>query len=238
MLNPYPSSATKADLLDLVFEECGRAGYEFDRTPGEDASALRRLDAMMAQWAAEGIGIGYNFPAVFGRGQPSDPAGIPDAAIDTVASWAAFRIAPGMGKSLSIESRKAMADGKAFLRAETSEIPWMLFPRTTARGIGNKPRGVWYPFEDQVWDEGITLADACVGNTTCAAIDGYASAVDFTQGAVLSLQDDQGGLFTLVGTMLTGTGLVSGTSYAPVLRQVFPGATNSPWDTTLAIAAT
>lgn len=233
MLNPYPSTATKADLLDLMFEECGRAGYEFDRSPGEDASALRRLDAMMAEWQARGITIGYNFPTTFGQGQPTDKAGIPDAAINTVAAWAAFRIAPGMGKTISAETRKAMADGLAFLRAETATIPEMLLPKSTARGIGWKPWAIWRPFETDDWVDGVTLGDVTVADSTCLAADGYACTVDYTQGAVLTLKADLG-KFTLVNGLLTGTGLSAGT-YQPILRQTYPGATNSPLDTTLTI---
>lgn len=149
MLNAAPATASKAQLLDLIFEELGRAGYEFDRTPGEEISALRKVDAMLAQWAAEGIVLNYNFPAIFGQGLPTDDLGIPDSAIDTVAAWAAFRVAPGMGKTISPETRKAMADGKAFLRAETAKIPSMRLPRNTARGSGNYPNAIWRPFFHQ-----------------------------------------------------------------------------------------
>ena len=233
-MNPYPSTALKSDLLDMVFEECGRAGYEFDRSPGEDASALRRIDAMMAEWQAKGINLNYNFPTSFGKGAPTDPTGIPDAAMNTVAAWGAFRIAPGMGKTISPETRKAMADGLAFLAAETATIPTMLYPKTTQKGMGWKPWAIWYPFTTDQWSDTLTLGDATVAETSCLAANGYVCTVGITQGALLTLKDNAGGKFNLVNGILTGSSLSAGT-YSPIVRQTFPGATNSPLDTTLTI---
>jgi len=234
-LNPYPSTATKAALLDLMFEECGRAGYEFDRSPGEDASALRRLEAMLAEWQGEGVALNYNFPVAFGTSQPTDVAGIPDSTINTVAAWGAFRIAPGMGKTLSAETRKAMADGRAFLRAETSTIPERILPRTTARGIGHKPYSIWRPFADDALVETITLVDLVLSDATALAADDYAATIGgYAQGAQLTLVDDVGGKYVLFGNLLQGAGLSAGTD-APIVRQTLPGATNSPYDTTFAI---
>jgi hypothetical protein len=238
VLSLTPSTATKAALLDMIFEECGRAGYEFDRSPGEDASALRRVDAMMAEWQAEGMALAYNFPAVFGTGQPTDVLGIPDSAINTVAAWAAFRIAPGMGKTISSETRKAMADGKAFLRAETSTIPCAQLPRNTARGSGQYPRAIWWPFEVESDDSIITLPDLVLSDASALASAGYAALLlGAPQGASLTLINNVGGKYVLYGNEIIGAGLVAGTD-APIVRQTLPGATNSPHDTTLAIVVT
>lgn len=236
MLNPYPSTATKAVLLDLMFEECGRAGYEFDRSPGEDASALRRLDALMAEWQAQGIALNYNFPATFGQSQPADAAGIPDSAVNTVAAWGAMRIAPGMGKSISPETRKAMSDGLAFLRAETATIPSMKLPTTTGMGIGKKSWSVWYPFNTDQWPtDPITLVDVVPADTTAKAGIAWATTLSGqAEGAQLVLINSVSGKYTLTGNLLSGVGLTAGTD-APVVRQVLPGAANSPLDTTLAI---
>lgn len=232
-LNPYPSTATKAQLLDLIFEELGRAGYDFDRQPGEELSALRKVDALLAQWQAQGVHLNYNFPAVFGQSKPTDAMGVPDATLDTIAMWAAMRVAPGIGKTMSAESRKAMADGKAFLFAETATIPEMSYPRTTAKGIGWKPWGIWYPFMTDDTSTTIALGDLeLADNTNPAGLD-YATTVSNPYGAQLGLIDGSG-LFTLTGSLITATAVPAG-SYTFTVRQTYPGATNSPYDTALTV---
>ena len=237
MLNPLPSTATKALILDLMFEECGRAGYEFDRTSSEDASALRRLDALMSEWQAQGIYLNYNFPAVLGQSQPTDAAGVPDAVVNTVALAGALRIAPGMGKTLSPETRKALADGIAFVRAETATIPSALFPRTTPSGLGNKPWSIWYPFEREasVSVDQTVLADLVISDATAPTGSTYAAVLSgYPQGVQLQLTNSVGGKYTLNGNLLQGVNLTAGTD-APIVTQVLPGATNSPYATAFAI---
>lgn len=237
MLNPYPSTAIKAQLLDMIFEELGRAGYEFDRSPDEDVSALRKTDALMAQWEAEGITLNYNFPAIFGNSLPTDAMGVPDAALDTIAAWAAFRVAPGIGKTMSAESRKAMADGKAFLRAETAKIPSMKFPGNTPRGLGNR-WSVWRPYFPQTCDQPLTLGDLVLSDASArAGLDYAATLSNIAQGAQLVLVDDAGGTFVLTGNLLRAAALPAG-NYEPVVRQILPGATNSAHDTVLSVVST
>lgn len=237
MLGAGPATATKAQLLDMIFEELGRASYDLDRTPDEDISALRKVDALMGEWRAQGCDLNYNFPATFGKGKPTDLVGIPDAAMNTVAAWAAFRHAPGIGKTMSAESRKAMADGKSFLFAETATIPSMDLPSNTARGIGNKPFSIWRPFSPSNLQASLTLAPLVLSDA--AAVVGVDYAATFgpiTQGAQIVLISDAGGIFTIKGNILQASALAAGT-YAPVIRQILPGAVNSPVDTALTVIA-
>lgn len=237
MLNPTPATAIKADLLDMIFEELGRASYDFDRTPDEDVSALRKVDALMAEWQAQGCNLNYNFPTSFGRGLPSDLVGVPDAALNTIAAHAAFRIAPGIGKTMSAESRKAMADGKAFLFAETAKIPAMDFPHSTAKGIGNKPWGVWFPFFPTNEPQDLSLLALAASDSSAIAGSDYSATLGpLTQGAQLVLLNDAGGLFTLTGNVLRAKALPAGT-YNPIVRQILTGAVNNPLDATLTIVA-
>jgi hypothetical protein len=235
MLNPYPSTATKAQVLDMVFEELGRAGYDFDRQPSEEVSALRKMDALLSQWQAQGCALNYNFPATFGQSLPTDKMGVPDAALDTIAAWVAMRVAPGSGKSMSPESRKAMADGKAFLFAETSTIPEMTYPKTTAIGIGWKPWAIWYPFSTEEPADTITLGDLALADSAVTAGNNFATTISNPYGAVLALTDTSG-RFTLTNGIITATALPAGT-YSFTVRQTYPGATNSPYDTMLTVVA-
>lgn len=142
------STTTKQTLVNMAFEEIGLAGYEFDATPEEQASALRRLDALMRVWQGPGnnIRLNYNFPGIFGAGDLSDPSGIPDTAIDATIQQLALRIMPAIGKSMSPESRVAYAQNMTALRTAFVFIPQRQIPRTTAIGSGNKPFSTWNPF--------------------------------------------------------------------------------------------
>lgn len=141
-----PSTTTKRVLVNMAFEEMTLAGYEFDATPEEQASTMRRLDALMAEWATASLDLGYNFPATFGQGDLEDPTNIPDATVNTVIMQLALRSAPSIGKTLSPESRKALADGMIALRTAYAVIPRVSFPDGTVRGSGRSPWGRRWPF--------------------------------------------------------------------------------------------
>jgi hypothetical protein len=141
-----PQTSTKRQLVDMAYEECALAGYEFDVSPEELQSALRRLDALMAEWKVQGIDIGYNAPAAFGQGQLSDWSGIPDWAANTAAMWLALRIAPRMNKGMGAEARQARAAGMVALRAKTQVVPAMALRPWTPYGAANKYWNLWYPF--------------------------------------------------------------------------------------------
>lgn len=154
-----PSTSSKSDIIQMAFEEAGQPGYEFDATPEEVISNLRKLDALMAEWKADGIDLNYNFPAVFGQGDLNDPSGIPDASINGVAAWLGFRYMPTQGKVAGAATIGALAMAKSSIRAQTLKIPTMRIPSWTPRGIGNKPWSTYYPF---IFDDGCCVpCEAC-----------------------------------------------------------------------------
>jgi hypothetical protein len=143
-----PSTQTKQTIVEMAFEEIGLAGYEFDATPEETYSALRRLDALMGEWKSPGVGldIGYNAPTTFGGGLLTDVSGIPDEAINTVVMSLALRIMPAIGKTMSPETKAALTSGFLALKATYSTIPERALQRGTPRGAGNKPWSTWNPY--------------------------------------------------------------------------------------------
>lgn len=145
---PYaPSTATKRLVIDMAYDECRLAVPEFQVNPGELNMALTKLDLLMDEWQASGIYLGYNAPTIPGHGDLEDPIGIPNAALHATALYLAMRISPAFGKSLSGESRAALALSLSNLRGLTTQIPNMRYPRTTPIGQGN--RWWWfnnYPF--------------------------------------------------------------------------------------------
>jgi hypothetical protein len=143
-----PSTVTKRVVVNMAFEEIGLAGYEFDATPEEQASAVRRLDALLNEWNGPGVNmrVPYAFPATLGSSNLDDASGLPDFCINTVAISLALRIAPAIGKSLSAETRLALNAGMNSLRAAYTVIPTMQLPASTPRGAGWKPNNVLWPF--------------------------------------------------------------------------------------------
>ena len=53
---------TKEQFVIGGFEEIGFASYAYDLQPEQLNTALRRLDAMLAEWYGKGIRIGYPMP--------------------------------------------------------------------------------------------------------------------------------------------------------------------------------
>lgn len=141
-----PSTATKRTIVYIAFEEIGLAGYEFDATPEEYASALRRLDILMAEWAISLQGLNYNAPPQIGTGNLDDESGLPDDALNATAISLALRIMPAIGKTMSTESRVAYGQAMNALRARYTPKVERQLQAGTPRGAGQKPYGVWYPF--------------------------------------------------------------------------------------------
>lgn len=144
-IGPYgASTATKNDVLQMAFEELGRAGYEFDHGPDEIQSALRKLDALMTDEPY--ASLGYNAPAGIGGSDINDASGLPDSSLQTVAVALAIGFSPSWGKAMSPQSNAAFARGVNKLRTMVQVIPRVSLRRGTPWGQGNKWRSVWSPF--------------------------------------------------------------------------------------------
>lgn len=126
---------TRAQILADAFEAIGIADYVFDVSPDEKASARRRLDAMMAQWEAEGVTLGYT-PA---GGQADDAIEMtsPVWADDAISSNLALRIAPTFGKMPMPETKRAAKVGYGLCVAKTLNTPRQA-PAFTIRGAGDR----------------------------------------------------------------------------------------------------
>lgn len=136
---PYaPSTATKRLVVDMAYDEVRMAVPEFQVNPNELNTVLTKLDMLMDEWKVSGIDLGYNAPSIPGNGDLEDPIGIPNAALHSVALYLALRVSPAFGKTLSGETRAAMALSMSNLRGMTAHIPNMRLPRTTPLGQGNR----------------------------------------------------------------------------------------------------
>jgi P22 tail accessory factor len=144
----YPSTTTKGQVVAAAFEEIGLAGYEFDVTPDENASALRKLDSLMARLQGPGsnLPLGYNAPAAIGQSQPTDASGIPDLAFEYVGIELALAIMPAIGKTMSAETRQRLNIARRDTRNALTVIPDRALQPSTARGAGAKPWSTWWPY--------------------------------------------------------------------------------------------
>jgi hypothetical protein len=141
-----PSTSIKRQIIEMAYEEIGLPGYTWDHSPEEIASGLRQLDALMLEWQANSIDLGYNQPAAFGQGDPDDASMIPDFAIQCAVGYLAFRLSPKQGKTAMSQSLGALAISMRAIRAKTAVVPQMAYPSTTPRGSGNKWYSNFWPY--------------------------------------------------------------------------------------------
>lgn len=132
---------TKRQLIEQAFEAFGLANYVFDLTPEQLQGALRRLDSLMASWDGLGIRLGYLLPSSPDDSDLDQPSGLPDYATEAVFLALAIRLAPGIGKMIS---RDTKVDAKAaydhmLSKMAGEKLTEMQYPRNTPAGAGNKP---------------------------------------------------------------------------------------------------
>lgn len=131
---------SKRYLASAALEEIGVASFQYDVTPAELVSVIRRLDSMMAQWDGMGIRIGYALPSGESGSDPDDDSGLPDTALEAVTLNLAVRIAPSYGKALSMDTRMvAHRAYQALLTLNKADIE-KANPTSLPTGAGIKSR--------------------------------------------------------------------------------------------------
>jgi len=130
---------TKGQFVDEAFGEIALQGYVFDVGPEARESGLRRLDAMMAQWNAVGIRLGYALPSSPSTSDIDAQSGVPDSAYEAVFMNLAIRIASGFGKALSQDTRNTAKGAYDTLMSRAAFPPQQQLPNTLPMGAGNKP---------------------------------------------------------------------------------------------------
>jgi hypothetical protein len=151
---------TKRQLVGEAFSEIGIAGWEFDVEPEELDTALRRLDTMLATWAAKGVCVGYLFPSGADKSDLDDDSGLPDSACETVYLNLAIRIAPSFGKQVGSDTRRSARAGYDTLLLTAAMPQQQQFPNTLPRGAGNKAwRNINRPFFPTPDDDPVQIGD-------------------------------------------------------------------------------
>ena len=136
-------SYSKRQYVEAAFAEIGMAGYVFDLQPQDLEQALRRLDAMMAEWNAKGIRLGYPLP---GSPQFSDinvQSEVPDSANEAIITNLGMRLAAGYGKAVMPQTMMVAKQAYNTLLARATFPVQQQLPATMPAGAGTKPWRVY-----------------------------------------------------------------------------------------------
>lgn len=131
-------SYTKRQLIEDAFAELALAGYVFDLSPEDLQTALRRMDSMVALWAAKNINISYPLSANPDDSYISQNANIQPYAVDAVICNLALSIAPSFGKQIPQDIRIRAKRGLDFLCSIAAIPPQVKMPSHLPIGAGNK----------------------------------------------------------------------------------------------------
>ena len=130
---------SKRQFVVAAYEELGLASYVFDLTPEPIEGALRRLDAMMATWNAQGIRLSYPIPGSPENSDIDAETTVPDSANEAIITGLAVRLAPSIGKSVHPETKVAAKFAYDALAARACQPIEMRLPTSMPSGSGTKP---------------------------------------------------------------------------------------------------
>jgi len=131
-------SWTKRQFVIQAFEEIGFASYAYDLEPEQLQAALRRLDAMIATWNAKGIRLGYPLPSTPENSDLDTETNVPDSANEAIYTNLAIRVAPSVGKAVSIDTKAAAKAAYDAMMLAFSVPPERQLQGDMPSGAGNK----------------------------------------------------------------------------------------------------
>ena len=134
---------TKQQFVSAALEEIGLASYVFDLQPEQLQSALRRLDAMMADWNAKGIRLGYPLPSSPQNSNLAEETLVPDSAYEAIICSLGIRLAPSYGKQVMPDTKTTAKQGYDILLQRATFPLEKQLPGTMPAGAGNKPWRVY-----------------------------------------------------------------------------------------------
>ena len=140
---------TKTAIVEEAYAELALAGYVYDLQPEEMQAAGRRLETMMASWAASGRVVPYAFNATPDAIDLTADSGLPLSAVEAVYMTLAMRLAAGKGKAVSMTTKAAARAAVDALDGQIArrDIAQQQFRTGTPQGAGAKPwRNTRAPF--------------------------------------------------------------------------------------------
>jgi len=132
-------SLTKRQIVEEAYGELGMSQYVFDLDVDVIQRALRRLDAMMAEWNGRGLRLAYPIPATPDESDLDELTNLPDWANEAVTLNLAVRLAPGHGKAVSPQTLAAAKSAKDAVMARLAQ-PTEIQITNLPRGAGAKNR--------------------------------------------------------------------------------------------------
>ena len=139
-------SWTKRQLVTQAFEEIGYASYAYDLQPEQLQAGLRRLEALMGTWNGRGIRLGYPLTQNPNEAELDVDSNVPDSANEAVYANLAIRIAPIVGKTVSMETKQTARSAYMELLSRFTKPQEQQLPGTMPAGAGNKPWRQDQPF--------------------------------------------------------------------------------------------
>lgn len=113
---------TKAALVERIYEYCALSGAEFERTAEEMIAGLRDLNDAAAELLANGIDLGYDFPA-YADGLLEEPSGVAAADVSALTLLAAQTRIAGVGGALSPDLKARLSRSYASLHSRYAATP-------------------------------------------------------------------------------------------------------------------
>lgn len=147
---------TKLALISSAFTELGLANYVFDLSPEMQQDALARANRMAAMWDGMLVRLGYSMGTDI-----NGEAGLPDTAEECFVLQLAMRLAPTVGKSVSMETRLNARNALNALLTAAAKRPQQAYPAHLPNGSGNR-RGVLERQYFQTTDETEGLNDGAL----------------------------------------------------------------------------
>lgn len=129
---------TTEQFVAAAYRKIGMADYVFDLEPEQLQSAGSELHAMLAEWNAMGIRIGFPVSSNPDSISQTQNTGAPDSATVAIYSNLAVRLAPDHGKTPSPILLAQAANGyRAMVKASVNVIP-VAQPASMIAGQGHR----------------------------------------------------------------------------------------------------
>lgn len=128
---------TKRQFIEQAFDEIGLSPFTFQLDDTQMASALRRLDAMLADWNGRGIRLGYPLASSPGDSSLDEQTNVPDFANEAIIVNLATRMSSSYGKQVTPQTMMTAKNAYNGLLSRVAAAPEMALPSMPA-GAGNK----------------------------------------------------------------------------------------------------